>query len=83
MTGPASSLLEVAVVLPVRGTYTYRDPRGAGPVPLGTQVVVPFGARTVTGFVVGHPVAAAPEARARRRWTSRRSSRASRPSTTT
>jgi primosomal protein N' (replication factor Y) len=52
-----SSLLEVAVALPVRGTYTYRDPRGAAPVPLGTQVVVPFGARTVTGFVVGHPAA--------------------------
>jgi len=48
-------------VLPVRGTYTYRDPRGAGPVPLGTQVVVPFGARTVTGFVVGHPVASGAE----------------------
>ncbi len=54
---PAGPLLEVAVALPVRGTYTYRDPRGAAPVPLGTQVVVPFGARTVTGFVVGHPVA--------------------------
>src|SRR5262249_47452360 len=39
---------------PVRGTFTYRDPRGAAPVPLGTQVVVPFGARTVTGFVVGY-----------------------------
>ena len=60
---PPGSLLEVAVVLPVRGTYTYRDPRGAGPVPLGTQVVVPFGARTVTGFVVGdHPLAGRAEA---------------------
>ena len=57
---PRGSLLEVAVALPVRGTYTYRDPRGAGPVPLGTQVVVPFGPRTVTGFVVGHPVAGGP-----------------------
>ncbi len=54
---PRDTLLEVAVALPVRGTYTYRDPRGAAPVPLGTQVVVPFGARTVTGFVVGHPIA--------------------------
>ena len=59
---PGPSLLEVAVVLPVRGTYTYRDPRGAGPVPVGTQVVVPFGPRTVTGFVVGHPVAGRAEA---------------------
>jgi primosomal protein N' (replication factor Y) len=47
--------LEVAVTLPLRGTFTYRDPRrGAVRVPVGTQVVVPFGARTVTGFVVGH-----------------------------
>jgi primosomal protein N' (replication factor Y) len=53
-------LLEVAVTLPLRGTFTYRDPRrGAAKVPIGTQVVVPFGARTVTGFVVGH--AAPPE----------------------
>jgi primosomal protein N' (replication factor Y) (superfamily II helicase) len=50
------SLLEVAVTLPVRGTFTYRDPRrGAPQVAIGTQVVVPFGHRTVTGFVVAHP----------------------------
>ncbi|HET6284156.1 MAG TPA: primosomal protein N' [Polyangia bacterium] len=48
------SLLEIAVALPVWGTFTYRDPRAAAFVPLGTQVVVPFGSRTVTGFVVGH-----------------------------
>jgi primosomal protein N' (replication factor Y) len=51
------SLLEVAVTLPVRGTFTYRDPRrGAAQIPIGTQVVVPFGRRTVTGFVVAHPI---------------------------
>lgn len=55
METPQGSLLEVAVTLPLRGTFTYRDPRrGAAPVPVGAQVVVPFGARTVTGFVVGH-----------------------------
>ncbi len=48
--------LEVAVALPVFQTYTYRDPRVAGPVAIGGQVVVRFGARHVTGFVVGHPV---------------------------
>src|SRR5450432_1483406 len=49
------ALLEVAVTLPLRGTFTYRDPRrDAGEVAIGTQVVVPFGTRTVTGFVVGH-----------------------------
>jgi primosomal protein N' (replication factor Y) len=43
------------VTLPLRGTFTYRDPRrNAPPVPIGAQVVVPFGGRTVTGFVVGH-----------------------------
>jgi len=47
------ALLEVAVALPVPGTFTYRDPRAGAPAPVGTQVVVPFGARTVTGFVVG------------------------------
>ena len=50
---PSGALLEVAVALPVPGTFTYRDPRGGAAVPVGTQVVVPFGARTVTGFVVG------------------------------
>jgi primosomal protein N' (replication factor Y) len=47
------ALLEVAVALPVSGTFTYRDPRAGVTVPIGTQVVVPFGGRTVTGFVVG------------------------------
>jgi primosomal protein N' (replication factor Y) len=51
----SGGLLEVAVTLPLRGTFTYRDPRrGAARVPIGAQVVVPFGTRTVTGFVVGH-----------------------------
>jgi primosomal protein N' (replication factor Y) len=55
----AGALLEVAVALPVSGTFTYRDPRPGPPAPVGSQVVVPFGARTVTGFVVGR--SAAPE----------------------
>ena len=49
------------MTLPLRGTFTYRDPRrGAAPVAIGTQVVVPFGPRTVTGFVVAHAAAASP-----------------------
>jgi len=48
----AGSLLEVAVALPVPGTFTYRDPRPGAAPPIGAQVVVPFGSRTVTGFVV-------------------------------
>ena len=51
----AGSFVEVAVALPLRQTFTYRDPRGAAQLPLGSQVVVPFGSRVVTGFVVGHP----------------------------
>ncbi len=51
------TLLEVAVALPLHETFTYRDPRDVR-VPIGTQVVVPFGARTVTGFVVGYPESA-------------------------
>jgi len=47
-------LLEVAVALPVPDLYTYRDLPRAGRLALGTQVVVPFGKRTVTGFVVAH-----------------------------
>jgi primosomal protein N' (replication factor Y) len=47
------SFLEIAVALPVSGTFTYRDPRPES-APVGAQVVVPFGSRTVTGFVVGH-----------------------------
>jgi primosomal protein N' (replication factor Y) len=49
----SDALVEVAVALPLAETFTYRDPRGVRPV-VGTQVVVPFGPRMVTGFVVGH-----------------------------
>jgi primosomal protein N' (replication factor Y) len=52
------ALLEVAVALPVPGTFTYRDPRPGAAAAVGSQVVVPFGPRTVTGFVVGRAVAA-------------------------
>ena len=50
----AETLLEVAVALPVTEVFTYRDSRRAVPLALGSQVVVPFGRRTVTGFVVGY-----------------------------
>jgi len=52
-------LLQVAVTLPLEETFTYRDPRPGVCLPLGTEVIVPFGSRQVTGFVVGHPEAAA------------------------
>ncbi len=50
---PLGALLEVAVALPVPGTFTYRDPRPGAIAPPGAQVVVRFGSRTVTGFVLG------------------------------
>ncbi len=53
------ALLEVAVALPVPGTFTYRDPRPGAAAAVGSQVVVPFGPRTVTGFVVGRAAARA------------------------
>ena len=56
-SGAGGSLLEVAVALPVQGTFTYRDPRAGAAAPIGAQVVVPFGARTVTGFVVARAAA--------------------------
>jgi len=52
---PDGTLLQVAVTLPVEETFTYRDPRPGPPVPIGTELIVPFGSRQVTGFVVGHP----------------------------
>ena len=42
----------------MQGTFTYRDPRPGAAAPIGAQVVVPFGARTVTGFVVARAAAA-------------------------
>ena len=46
--------IEVAVAMPVHGTFTYRVPedlaRLASP---GTRVLVPFGRRRATGYVLG------------------------------
>ncbi|HEY5451571.1 MAG TPA: hypothetical protein VIQ54_22605, partial [Polyangia bacterium] len=58
MEEAGGNFLEVAVALPVQGTFTYRDPRPGVAAPIGAQVVVPFGARTVTGFVVARATAA-------------------------
>ncbi|MGD0835261.1 MAG: primosomal protein N' [Polyangia bacterium] len=48
--GREEFLLEVAVVLPVLDLHIYRARQ---PLAAGSQVVVPFRHRTVTGFVVG------------------------------
>jgi len=50
----AETLLEVAVALPLADVFAYRDTGRPVPLALGSQVLVPFGRRTVTGFVVGY-----------------------------
>jgi primosomal protein N' (replication factor Y) len=53
MPGPYA---DVAVPLPVRGTFTYSIPEDlVDRAVVGTRVLVPFGRRKVTGFVVGLP----------------------------
>jgi len=50
-----SRYIEVAVPLPVTGTFTYSIPDRIGEAPAaGARVLVPFGRRKLTGFVVGH-----------------------------
>jgi primosomal protein N' (replication factor Y) len=58
---PSADHLEIAVALPVWGTFTYRSlpdvPAMAVP---GRRVLVPFGPRRVTGYVLG-PAEAPPD----------------------
>ncbi len=47
-------LIEVAVPMPVHGTFTYRAAaETAAAVTAGVRVLVPFGRRRVTGYVLG------------------------------
>lgn len=47
-------LVEVAVAMPVFNTYTYGVPQAlAGMVEAGKRVLVPFGSRRITGYVLG------------------------------
>lgn len=48
-------LVDVAVALPVDGTFTYGVPPGLH-LRVGHAVVVPFGTRQLSGYVVGHPL---------------------------
>ncbi len=45
-------LVDVAVQLPVRGTFRYALPAALGAAGVGSRVLVPFGARGVTGVIV-------------------------------
>jgi primosomal protein N' (replication factor Y) len=54
MNTSRTSYIEVAVALPVAGTFTYSVPDGFhGTVEPGMRVLVPFGRRRVTGYVLG------------------------------
>jgi primosomal protein N' (replication factor Y) len=54
IASPKPQYAEIALPLPLRQTFTYRLPVGFQDiVSLGARVIVPFGKRTVTGYVVG------------------------------
>lgn len=46
--------IRVAVPVPTLDLLTYRVPTGLPPPPVGARVIVPVGARAVTGVVVAH-----------------------------
>ena len=48
--------LEVAVAAPIRQTYTYLLPPEEHLLPVGRRVLVPFGGRRITGYVLGEAV---------------------------
>ncbi|RPJ75993.1 MAG: primosomal protein N', partial [Desulfobacteraceae bacterium] len=57
MATPSDILIEVAVALPVHGTFTYRVPQAlCAAVGIGMRVLVPFGRRRATGYVMGPAV---------------------------
>jgi primosomal protein N' (replication factor Y) len=59
MTESPFTIIEVAVPLPLDQTYTYLVPEPLqGRLRVGMRVLVPFGRRTVTGYVLG-PAASA------------------------
>jgi primosomal protein N' (replication factor Y) len=50
---PVPESVEVAIPLPLEQTFSYAVPAGMSGVCAGKRVLVPFGRRTVTGFVLG------------------------------
>ncbi|NJD90202.1 MAG: hypothetical protein FIA91_01585, partial [Geobacter sp.] len=50
---PVFKTVEVAIPLPLEQTFSYGVPSGMAGVCAGKRVLVPFGRRTVTGFVLG------------------------------
>jgi primosomal protein N' (replication factor Y) len=57
----AQPYIEIAVALPVYQTFTYSVPPFLSPfVAVGKRVLVPFGQRRVTGYIMGSATAAEP-----------------------
>ena len=51
---PADTYIDVAVTLPVYNTFTYGVPESfTSFVAIGKRVLVPFGQRRVTGYILG------------------------------
>ena len=46
-------IINAVVPLPLDETYSYVVPTGIGPVDIGMRVLVPFGRRTITAYVIG------------------------------
>ncbi|MDI1242412.1 MAG: primosomal protein N', partial [bacterium] len=58
---PGRQFVEVALPLPVRQNFTYRLSDQFGHAKTGARVLVPFGKRTLTGYLVGFPSNIGPE----------------------
>ncbi len=62
MTQELGTYIEVAAALPVFGTYTYRLPEALRPrAAPGHRVLVPFGRRRVTGYILGPAAGTKPD----------------------
>ncbi len=62
MTKDLGLYIEVAAALPVFGTYTYRLPEALrSRAAAGCRVLVPFGSRRVTGYILGSAAQTKPE----------------------
>ncbi|WP_243371138.1 primosomal protein N' [Geotalea sp. SG265] len=60
----AAKIIEVAVPLPLDATFHYSVPDTlAHRASIGVRVLIPFGRRKITGYVVGTPAASAEEVR--------------------
>jgi primosomal protein N' (replication factor Y) len=54
MTVPVEHTIEVAVAMPVRGTFTYGVPEALiSAAAAGVRVLAPFGSRRATGYILG------------------------------